>query len=59
MIVYRDRFTGKLVDTMSHLFPSVIEETCDKCGTHLINRCIVCGAPVCCPKCCSEAEVRR
>lgn len=34
---------------------------CETCGTELINRCLQCGAPVCCPKCCREAtaELRR
>lgn len=25
---------------------------CEDCGTKLIDNCFVCGAPVCCPKCC-------
>lgn len=32
-------------------------EVCDHCGTRFPDRdrpCPVCGAPVCCPKCCLE-----
>lgn len=31
------------------------DEICEHCET-LLNRsgCLVCGAPVCCPKCCKE-----
>jgi hypothetical protein len=32
---------------------------CDTCGTELINRCLQCGAPVCCPKCCNEATAEH
>ena len=28
---------------------------CDTCGEELIDRCFICGAPVCCPRCCAEA----
>lgn len=28
--------------------------TCDECGTELIDECLRCGAPQCCPKCCAE-----
>ena len=44
-------FTGKPT-------PRILAKTqkrCDDCGTELINDCWVCGAPVCCPKCCMEA----
>lgn len=31
-------------------------EKCGVCGTDLLLRgCEMCGAPVCCPKCCDEA----
>ena len=30
-------------------------ETCETCGTKLIDRCYNCGAPICCPRCCREA----
>lgn len=51
-----DNFTGKPVDKLSNLFPELSEtgERCEECGTILINRCLRCGAPVCCPKCCEE-----
>jgi len=26
---------------------------CDECGAHLIDLCPRCGAPVCCPQCCT------
>jgi hypothetical protein len=29
---------------------------CDQCGTELIDQCLWCGAPVCCPKCCEETR---
>lgn len=50
-----DKFTGKRVDKPSDLLPSESKCTCDECGTNLINRCLICGTPVCCPKCCEEA----
>ena len=28
---------------------------CDVCGTALIDNCLICGAPQCCPKCCKKA----
>ena len=53
----QDKFTGKMLDKSSNLLPSGTGETCDICGTVLINRCLRCGAPVCCPKCCEESEM--
>lgn len=32
-------------------------EFCESCGTELMDKCNVCGAPVCCPKCCRESEL--
>jgi len=32
--------------------------TCDTCGGALIDRCGVCGAPVCCPWCC-KVDAKR
>lgn len=32
----------------------ILKERCAVCGTKLISPCYVCGAPVCCPKCCEE-----
>ena len=29
-------------------------ERCDYCKHSLIDNCMVCGAPVCCPRCCKE-----
>jgi hypothetical protein len=54
---YHDKFTGKPVDKPSDLLPENNGETCDECGTELIDRCYRCGAPVCCPKCCFELTV--
>ena len=50
-----DPYTGKPVHQASDLLPSPNGETCDVCGTELIDRCLVCGAPQCCPICCAEA----
>jgi len=50
-----DKFTGKVVDKLSDLLPENNGSYCDVCGTELIDRCLRCGAPVCCPKCCEEA----
>lgn len=30
---------------------------CDLCGTQVINNCCICGAPVCCPKCCNQDSI--
>lgn len=49
-----DPWTGKPVDRRSDLLPSQSRETCETCGTAIINRCQRCGAPVCCPRCCAE-----
>lgn len=50
----QDLITGKLLDRPSDALSSELDEKCDQCGTSLINRCLFCGAPVCCPKCCEE-----
>jgi chromosome segregation ATPase len=36
-----------------------MSERCDDCGTELIDKCAVCGAPVCCPLCCARSEITR
>lgn len=51
----RDALTGKIRNPLLDRIWMGIGKYCDKCGTELINRCIACGAPVCCPKCCQEA----
>lgn len=33
----------------------VKKETCEDCGTEIIENCQICGAPNCCPRCCKEA----
>ena len=48
-----DNFTGKHFPS-EYEYNERLDEVCDKCGTNLITRCLVCGAPVCCPKCCAE-----
>jgi len=49
-----DKFTGKPVDRVSDRFPSPGDNVCETCGTQIINHCLRCGAPQCCPKCCAE-----
>lgn len=49
-----DRFTGRLYDKLSDLLPSPNGSTCDYCGHFIIDRCPMCGAPQCCPRCCRE-----
>lgn len=49
-----DKFTGKLLDNAAQNLPNQLNEECEHCGTKLICRCLLCGAPVCCPKCCGE-----
>lgn len=54
--VFFDPWTGKPVDRLSDLLPSAAGFQCDDCGAEVINRCPRCGAPVCCPRCCFEAN---
>lgn len=49
-----DRFTAKQIDSPLDNLPKQLDEDCDHCGTKLIVRCLRCGAPICCPKCCDE-----
>lgn len=51
-----DKFTGNAVDKPSDLLPHVNGDFCDECGSELIDHCIICGAPVCCPKCCRNRD---
>ena len=43
--------------------PQFIDETehekCEYCGTELVSNCVICGAPVCCPKCCNESQLEN
>lgn len=55
MSVIRDRFTGKPIDKASDRLPRPNGGHCDECGSETIDHCPVCGAPQCCPKCCSDA----
>ena len=54
-----DKWTGKPVDKASDLLPSSNGEFCDTCKTELIDRCLYCGAPVCCPKCCKDIREKE
>lgn len=56
MPIYRDHFTGKVVDRLSDLLPSPNGGHCDHCGGPTIDRCMMCGAPQCCPACCIESQ---
>jgi len=40
MSKHQDRFTGRLIDKPSDSLPNGNGESCDECGTELINRCI-------------------
>lgn len=51
-----DLFSGKPRDRASDNLPKLLAERCEDCGSHLINRCLRCGAPVCCPQCCADEE---
>lgn len=50
-----DRWTGREVDRLSDLLPKANGGHCDHCGHYTIDRCPMCGAPQCCPRCCLEA----
>ena len=52
MMVYYDEWTGKPLDG-PRIPDRQSSETCEHCGTELIMDCSRCGAPNCCPKCCS------
>ena len=54
--MYRDNFTGKPVDKVSDLLPAKNGEKCEECGAELLNHCLNCGAPICCPNCCYGPE---
>lgn len=51
-VTYRDHFTGKVVDHLSDLLPRPNGQHCEHCGGPCIDRCMMCGAPQCCPACC-------
>lgn len=54
-----DPYTGKPVDRVVDLLPSGTGERCDHCGAEIINHCLRCGAPQCCPRCCAEAAAEE
>ena len=35
----------------------ILSDKCETCGTELITNCLVCGAPLCCPKCCDKDSI--
>lgn len=39
---------------VSDLLPKPNGGTCEYCGSQTIDRCLLCGAPQCCPVCCFE-----
>lgn len=58
--MYFDNWTGKPINKPSDSLPEFNGELCDECGSALIDRCLRCGAPVCCPVCCErEAQANR
>ena len=57
--VYLDKWTGKPCDPPWETIHDNDGEPCEHCGTPTICNCVVCGAPVCCPKCCYETEQER
>ncbi len=51
-----DKFTGKPVPETRPRLRIPNGEHCDDCGTELVDQCWLCGAPVCCPRCCAETQ---
>lgn len=51
----RDPYTGRPIDHLTDLLSSATGKRCEDCGTEIIDRCLRCGAPQCCPRCCVEA----
>lgn len=47
-------YTGKELDKLSDNLQRLNGRICDQCGSECIDRCLRCGAPQCCPKCCAE-----
>lgn len=39
-------------DLPSSMLSSYSGGTCEHCGGKTIDRCLICGAPTCCPACC-------
>lgn len=55
MMTVIDRYTGRVYDNLSDMLPYPNGMYCDDCGHYLIDRCAMCGAPQCCPKCCIDS----
>lgn len=49
-----DYYTGKQLDSPEDLQSRTLDEKCSDCGTNLITKCKICGAPNCCPECCKH-----
>ena len=49
-----DRWTGREIDRTTESLPSSNGMFCETCGTECVDRCLICGAPQCCPRCCWE-----
>jgi len=51
-------FTGKPEPVLqnSDFYNRETDSKCEHCNTNLIDNCMWCGAPVCCPKCCAESR---
>lgn len=52
---HSDKHLFREVDRLSDLLPSPNGDTCEYCGHYTIDRCPMCGAPQCCPRCCRES----
>lgn len=48
-----DKFTGKPWPREWSEMGNPNGQQCDDCGTECIDRCPRCGAPQCCPRCCT------
>lgn len=58
--MHYDKITGKPFDNLSDRLPKQLEGKCENGhDAFLIAHCIQCGAPVCCPICCNEAESEK
>ena len=51
-----DKFTGKPFDKLSDRLSQLNGLKCDSCNSELIDNCLTCGAPICCPTCCKKTS---
>lgn len=57
-MIYQDKYTWKQTDRPRWSdFGTPNGTFCEVCGTECIDRCINCGAPQCCPKCCHDTKI--